>query len=120
MKLKIKLECIYNGHSIKKNGSVDLSFKVSYSQLIDVMKLLQLLSCNITLKAKLLRTDESFNLGVFYLNSLNVDREGESTLKFNSEIDNVELNNLSMLAEKNVIIFLLCLGEVEGNEDDEE
>ena len=50
-KLKVMLEAQYNGHSVKKNGSVDLSFKIPYSNLMDCVKLLQLLSVNIAMKA---------------------------------------------------------------------
>lgn len=118
-KIKVGLEAQYNGHSIKKNGSVDLSFKIPYSNLMDCVKLLQLLSVNIHVKANI-NGIRKFPLGTFYLDKLVIDREGESTIKFNSEIDSVELDNLTELTQPEIIIKLMCMGSVDSEEESEE
>ena len=116
-KLKVMLEAQYNGHSVKKNGSVDLSFKIPYSNLMDCVKLLQLLSVNISMKASI-NGMKKLALGTFYLDKLVIDREGESTLKFNSEIESVELDNLTELTTPEIIIKLMCMGSVEDEEEE--
>ena len=113
-KIKIKLEVQYDGHSIKKNGSVDLRFKSPYSELVKSLELLQLINCNINIKAKV--NNVNYEIGTFYLNNLSVDRDGESKIKFNTELENVEMNNLNNLTERDVIIFILCSGGVEEEE----
>ena len=57
-------------------------------------------------------------LGTFYLDKLVIDREGESTLKFNSEIESVELDNLTELTTPEIIIKLMCMGSVEDEEEE--
>ena len=117
-KVKTKLEVQYNGHSIIKNGSVDLKFKSPYSELVNSLSLLQLINCNIEIKAKI--NNKPFDIGVFYLNSLIVDRDGESIIKFNTEIENVEIENLNELVEREAIIFILCSGMIDEDDEEEE
>ena len=57
-------------------------------------------------------------LGTFYLDKLVIDREGECTLKFNSEIESVELDNLTELTTPEIIIKLMCMGSVEDEEEE--
>lgn len=117
-KVKTKIEVQYNGHSIKKNGAVDLNFKSPYSELVNSIALLQLLNCNVQVKAKV-GNNNPIDLGTFYLDKLSVDRDGESSIKFNTEIDNTEINMLNELTERETIIHLLCSGVIE-DEDEEE
>lgn len=117
-KVKVLLEVQYDGHSVKRNTSIDLKFKVPYSELVNCLNLLQLLNCNVRLIAKV-NNKNKYEIGTFYLNNLSIDRDGESNIKFNSEVDYVELNNINLLTEKETIIKLLCTGEVQ-EEDDEE
>lgn len=117
-KVKVLLEVQYDGHSVKRNTSIDLKFKAPYSELVNCLNLLQLLNCNVRLIAKA-NNKNKYEIGTFYLNNLSIDRDGESNIKFNSEVDYVELNNINLLTEKETIIKLLCTGEVQ-EEDDEE
>ena len=117
-KIKIKFESTYNGHSIKKNGTIDLSFVAPYSQITNTVNLLQLINCNITLKVKIRM--QVYNLGVFYLKELKIDREGESTIKFNSELDSVNLDSFNYLAEPELIILVSASGSVEPEQVSDE
>lgn len=115
--VKVKLEAQYNGHNVKQNGNVDLKFKIPYSDLTSCLKLLQLISCNIHLKTKLHNKDV-IDLGSFYLNKMSIDREGESSLIFNTELDSTDLNAFTPLTEKDIIIKLYCSGVYEEEEDE--
>ena len=118
-KVKIKIDLQYDGHSVKKNGSVDLKFKIPYSELVTSLEVLQLLGCNMTLKCKV--SGSTVEVGTFYLSLFSVDREGETTIKLNSELDSIELDNLNALAVPGVILPSLIYGmiEDEGEEEDE-
>ncbi len=118
-KVKVKLEVQYDGHSVKKNTSVDLRFKAPYSELVNCLELLQLLNCNVEVLAKI-NTNKPIKIGTFYLNELKVDRDGESNIKFNSESDFVELNNINLLSEKEIVVNILCVGNIEEDEEGDE
>ena len=116
-KVKSKLECSFNGYSTKKNGDVDVSFKAPYSELVNCMKLLQMISCNIQCKAKMGASGKPFDLGTFYLTKFNVDRDGETRLTFNTEIESSEIENMINLTEKDQIIYLMCVAELEDDDE---
>ena len=46
-KVKVLLEVQYDGHSVKRNTSIDLKFKAPYSELVNCLNLLQFLNCKI-------------------------------------------------------------------------
>lgn len=122
-KVKCIMEAQYNGHYIKGNGDLDLNFKLPYSELINVLKLTQMIGTNIKIAAKIGKK-EVFELGTFMLKNISIDREGESKIKFNSEVSTVEMENFINLAEKDQIIKLRCeanvLEEEDPMEDDED
>lgn len=113
-KVKIKIDLQYDGHSVKKNGSIDLKFKIPYSELVTALEILQLLGCNMTLKCKI--EGSTVEVGTFYLSLLSIDREGETTLKLNSELESIELDNLNSLAVPGIIIPSLIYGIIEEEE----
>uniref|UniRef100_UPI0037DD7C56 hypothetical protein n=1 Tax=Methanobrevibacter smithii TaxID=2173 RepID=UPI0037DD7C56 len=118
-KIKVKLESQYNGHSIKKNGSVDMNFILPYSEIVNVVKLLQLINCNIHVLAKV-GTSNPVSLGVFYLNKVNIDRDGQSKISFNTELESSEINNMTELTEPDTIIRLMCSGTIEDEDNEED
>ena len=118
-KVKVKLEVQYDGHSIKKNTAVDVRFKAPYSELVNCLNLIQLLNCNVNVSAKI-NNNKPCEIGTFYLHELKIDRDGESSIKFNSESDYVYLNNLNLLTEKETVLKLLCSGIIEEDEESEE
>lgn len=92
--LRVKTIASYKGHSIKSNGNVDLTLKCSYSEITDSVKLLQMLNNDITLTVKL-PDRKPDSLGVFRLKSLKFDHDGESVIMLNSQVDFVEVGNIS-------------------------
>ena len=94
--IKVKEVVTYNGHSLGANGSVNLTLVASYSELVNTIKVMQMLNYNVTIKAKL-QNGKPFVLGNFMVKQIVVDGDGESKLKFNGLIDYVEMDNLNIL-----------------------
>lgn len=119
--IKIKTIGKYNGHSFKPNGAVDLKFKFSYEELTNYyMKLPLLRSENTSVKAKI-EDEPVMDLGTFMFRGFNMDHDGEGTISFNSQYDNVEPDNLnSLVASKDKMIKLMFKATVEVDEEEEE
>ena len=118
MLVKIKQVVNYGGHNIKTNGSIDLTFKAKYDELTNSMQVLQLLNNDVVINAKLPGVKKPIALGMFRVKSVNFDGDGESTLKFNSIVDNVEMNNVNYIVCKEEFQVLMS-AEVELEEDEE-
>lgn len=118
--IQIKQIVEYGGHNISSNGSVNLTVKSAYSELVNTIKLMQLLNNDITIKAKT-PNSKPFNLGVFRIKNISVSDDGESKIKFNGLSDYIEVNNLNslILSDDEVKEFAILLkGEVEDEEGD--
>ena len=74
--VEVKVIGKYNGHSVKANQSVDLSFKAGYDQLSGAVRLLQLLNNDVTIKSKV-PDEKPFNLGTFRVQNVNISHDGE-------------------------------------------
>lgn len=94
--IKIKEVVTYDGHSQKKNGSVMLNLRASYSELVNTISILQLLNNDVTVKAKIPRS-KPMRLGTFRVDNVRIDNDGESVIKLNGLNDFVEMNNLNDL-----------------------
>ena len=95
-KIVVKEVVNYKGHSVKANGSVDLSFTSMYDELTNSIQCLQMLNNDVSIVAKL-PNEKPVELGMFRIKSVIFDDDGESTLKFNSLDQNVELENLGKI-----------------------
>lgn len=116
-KISIKEFVSYNGHNVKSNTTVSLNFKAMYSELTKTIQVLQLLNNDVKITA----ADKP--LGTFRVKNVSVSDDGESTLKFESMADAVEMDNLNSLinVENEVAIVMESLVDLEdGNEEVEE
>lgn len=102
--VEVKVIGKYNGHSVKANQSVDLGIKASYDQLSQAVQLLQMLSNDVTIKAKI-PDAKPFSLGTFRVQAVNISHDGESTIKFNSMTDFTEVDNFSKLIGSDMVIL---------------
>lgn len=116
--IKSKMMVQYDGHSFRKNGDLDLNFRVDYSEIVNVISLMRMLNQNINIQVKLGR-DKPETLGVFHIKNINIDRDGESKLKFNSETSSINPNKLMDLAEPDTIIMLRATAYVEIEDEEE-
>lgn len=98
MEKKIELKAVgqYNGHQAKPSGSVDLNIVCEYSELTNTIPMLQLLNNDINLAVKK-AGEKPFKLGIFRLQQINFDHDGQAKIKFNSTNDFVEIDNLNKL-----------------------
>lgn len=116
-KITIKEFTKYNGHNVKSNTTVSLNFKAMYSELTKTIQVLQLLNNDVKITA-----DEK-PLGVFRVKNVSVSDDGESTLKFESMADAVEMDNLNSLVTKEgeIVIVMESVVDLEdGNDEIEE
>lgn len=115
-KIKVKAVSNYHGHDVKANSSVNLRLKCEYSELANSIQSLQMLNNDIKIGAKL--PDENIMvLGTFRLKEVKVAGDGESVLWFNSQVDFVELENITkIVGDKKFQLFLQSSVEIEGEE----
>jgi len=114
--IKIKAIGHYNGHSVKANNMVDLSFKFDYDELFNVMELLKMLGENITVAVK--RGDNKPQvLGTFGIKELKVDSEGKPMVRLNSTTDYVDIVNFGDLIHD--ILTVLFKTKLESEESDD-
>lgn len=124
--LKVKEVVTYGGHSISANGSVNLTFKAQYSELVNTVQTLQLLNNDVFIKAKVAGM-KPVKLGMFRVKDVNVSGDGSSTIKLNGISDYIEVDNLNTLPLKdsdtplfNILMEAEIEEEDDNNVDDEE
>lgn len=118
--VKVKTEASYAGHDVKQNKAVNVTFKMPYTELKNYVGSIQLLNENTTVAVKI-GSDKPMNLGTFLFNGLTISRDGDGTLKFNSQTSAVDLENINDLAVRNdEPMFLLLKADVEDLDDEED
>ena len=90
----------YSGHNVSANGIVNLTLAAKYGELTNTIQAMQLLNEDIKMKAKL-GADKPMLLGTFRIKNITVDGDGESKIKFASDRDAVELDNINALPFSN-------------------
>ena len=111
----------YGGHSLSANGSLNLTLKADYSELVNTIQIQQMLNNDVSIKAKL-PGGKPMRLGMFRVKSTTIDGDGESTLKFNGLNDYIEMDNLNLLPTKgsgDEMFVVMMEADVE-EEDDED
>ena len=106
-KIVVKEVVNYKGHSVRANGSVDLSFSSMYDELTNSIQCLQMLNNDVEIIAKL-PNEKPVSLGMFRIKNIVFDGDGESTIKFNSLDQNVELDNLSKIITNEKFQIRMC------------
>lgn len=114
MEIKMKEYVKYNGHSVKSSGVVDISFKAMYSELSNSIQALQMLNNDVSIVVKR-GNEKPFKLGVFRVKNVIIDSDGESTLKFASITDSVELDNINSIITTEEFVIMLK-ANIEGEE----
>lgn len=117
--VKFKAVGNYKGHSVKANGILELNVGYKYDELTNTVLATQLLNENVTIIAKLPAGAET--LGSFMVKNISIDHDGNSVIRYNSNMDHVEANVVNDLArQKNEDIrFMFKASIEEAGEDDE-
>lgn len=100
MIIKVRQVVKYDGHSLSSNGSVNFKLRASYSELVNSIKLMQMLNNDVTIKAKV-PGSKVIKLGIFRIKQIVIDGDGESKITFNGLNDFIEMDNLNLLPLKN-------------------
>lgn len=120
--VKLKFEGKYVDHNVKANKSAMLQFKMPYTELVNYVQSVQMLNENVTVGVKV-GADKPVSLGTFMMQNLNIDRDGEGKMKFNSQLDFIDgnaLNELAMRSDEPLIILLKAEIDTEDESDSEE
>lgn len=122
MNVKVREVVRYAGHNITANGAVTFNLVASYSELTNTIQAMQMLNNDINIKAKI-PGGKAMKLGMFRLNQIVIDGDGESKLKFKGLNDYIEMDNLNALplnSDENKEFQILMEAEIESEDDDEE
>jgi hypothetical protein len=122
MQIKVKEMMSYGGHSLKANGSVDLTLKAQYSQCASSMKLLQMLNNDVKIQVK--KSGKPFKIGMFRIKEVKFDGDGESIIKFNTLSDFAEVDEMNNLIQATVDepkeFTVMFVADVEEENEEEE
>ena len=117
--VQIKTVASYGGHNVNQAGSVSLKLVFSYDTITKYIQAIQMLNENVNLLAVI--NGEKIKLGSFMINSINIDHDGAGKIKFNSQLDYVEIDNISKLINSDLFkIMLQAEIDVEENNEEEE
>lgn len=124
MEIKVKQVVKYDGHKIMANGSVNLGFKASYSELTKTIELQQLLNNDVEIKCKIPSAERILKLGRFRVKQTTIDGDGESKISLNGLKDYVETDNLNLLplnsdSVSEFVVLYSADVELENGEDEE-
>lgn len=120
--ISVKEVVKYDGHNVSANGSVNFNLKADYSELVNTIKVMQMLNNDITVKAKL-PDRKPFKLGVFRLKQIVIDGDGESKIKFNGLNDYIEMDNLNQLplnSDDTKQFIVMFTADIENEDEAEE
>lgn len=122
--VKVKEIVTYAGHSLRANGSVNLTVKAMYGELTNSIQMMQMLNNDVDLRAKV-ADGKPMRLGFFRVQEIKVDGDGESTIKFNGISDNIEMDHLNNLPlndadTKQFTILAVAEIDLEDGEDGED
>lgn len=118
MKVSVKSVATYKGHSLSENGSVNLSLKFKYDELVQTVRLTQMLNNDVNVKVRL-SGQKPMVIGMFRIKNISIGGDGETALKLNSLNDFVEVDNLNNLVTKEAFQVMFA-AEVEIESEDEE
>jgi len=122
--IKVKEIVTYAGHSLRANGSVNLTVKAMYGELTNSIQMMQMLNNDVDLRARV-ANGKPMRLGFFRIQEIKVDGDGESKIKFNGISDNIEMDNLNNLPlndadAKQFVILAVAEIDLEDREGGEE
>lgn len=119
--VKLKSEGKYVDHSVKANKALTLQFKMPYAELTNYIQSIQMLNENVTVAVKIGADKKPLILGTFMVHNLNIDRDGEGKIKFNSLLEHINANHVNTLAERNdEPLHILLKADIDVDDDDDE
>lgn len=121
--MKLKGISRFEGMNISSSKVITLNVKMGYEEVVTSVQLLQGLNSDITVLAKL-GIGKPKNLGMFKVNGINFDKDGNAKISLKSLTYNVELDNVMEVvnADNEEILQLLfkTIIELPDNEEMED
>lgn len=118
--VSVKFVSMYNGHTLSKNGKVDLRLICDYSELVNYMQLVQMLNNDINIAVKLPGEKKPIKIGMFRLKYLNISHDGSAKIGFSSTNDFVEVNELNnLVTDERFVVRCESKIEIENEGEDE-
>lgn len=99
--IKIYSVCEYAGHSINNAGVVNLNLIFDYSELTNVIQMMQLLNEDIEVFCKI--NAETKKIGNLGIKDIKINSNGESKIKLSSLIQSVDISTINELIEQDNI-----------------
>ena len=101
----------YHAFNIKNNKSVDLVLKFSFEEKINIVQTIAFVVQNVEVFAKK-GANKAVKLGLFNFHELKIDRDGEATIKFNSEVDYVYVENVNEIVGKDELLKIRMVANI--------
>jgi hypothetical protein len=117
--MNLKGVSTFEGWTVGKNKITTLKLGMRYDEVVTSVNLLQGLDVDITVSAKI-PNEKPMQLGLFRVNGLSFDKDGNSKITLQALTDNVELNNISNLIDADAFqVMFKALIEIECEEEED-
>lgn len=117
-KVSIKTIASYGGHNINQVKNISLTLKFTYDTITKYIQSIQMLNENVSIIAAI--DGEKIKLGSFMINSINIDHDGAGKIKFKSQVDYVELENITKIISNDAFkVALIAEIDTDGEEEAE-
>lgn len=118
-KVSIKTVASYGGHNINQVKNISLTLKFTYDTITKYIQSIQMLNENVSIIAAI--DGEKIKLGSFMINSINIDHDGAGKIKFKSQVDYVELENITKIISNDAFkVALIAEIDADGEESENE
>lgn len=108
--MKLRIVGAYDGHSVKKDGTVVLKFVFPFSEMAAAIRTVLTLGKEVALGVRTSVDDKQTRLviGMAVVNNLRVDRDGEVHISFESDVKTVNLDRelVVPMLERTVTVFV--------------
>lgn len=116
-KVSIKTVASYGGHNVNQVKNISLTLKFTYDTISKYIQSIQMLNENVTIIAVV--DGQKIKLGSFMINSISIDHDGAGKIKFKSQVDYVELENITKIIS-NDAFKVAMIAEIDVDEENKE
>lgn len=109
--MKVIFTGVYDGHTTKKDGTITLHFKAPLSELSQAMK--TVMAVGKMSKLALHARGKEIRMGTIVFEALKIDRDGESKVSFNTDVELAEISpdSIRTIVGEQVKVGVIIKGE---------
>lgn len=108
----------FDGMTVRKNKSIDLTFIFPFDQRAEALKTTLFVSQDIRVLAKVGK-EKPIELGYFRFNNFNFNSHGESKVKLSAFLEYVNMENVNSIADNEVLLTIMFVSEIEVEDEEE-